>query len=86
MGALVPFASIGWKVIDRFHIGGSFAISPHGVGIALGFLAGAYVFIGREAPRRGYPDEAVGVAAEEVVDPACPEPPEQPDTIIAAVM
>jgi phosphatidylglycerol---prolipoprotein diacylglyceryl transferase len=61
MAALAPvatLAAIGWKVLDRFHFGSSFAISPHGLGIALGFLAGAYVFINREAPRRGYPDDA----------------------------
>jgi prolipoprotein diacylglyceryl transferase len=61
MAALAPVAmvaTIGWKVLDRFHFGSSFAISPHGLGIALGFLAGAYVFINREAPRRGYPEEA----------------------------
>jgi phosphatidylglycerol:prolipoprotein diacylglycerol transferase len=58
MGAPAPLAAIGWKVIDRFHLGGSFAVSPHGVGIALGFLAGAYLFLNREAPRRGYPDDA----------------------------
>src|SRR2546426_6508025 len=54
---LLQLAAIGWKVLDRFHFGSSFAISPHGVGIALGFLAGAYVFMTREAPRRGYPEE-----------------------------
>jgi phosphatidylglycerol---prolipoprotein diacylglyceryl transferase len=58
VASLATVASIGWKVIDRFHYGSNFAISPHGLGIALGFLAGAYVFITREAPRRGYPDEA----------------------------
>jgi phosphatidylglycerol---prolipoprotein diacylglyceryl transferase len=58
MEAVVQLAAIGWRVIDRFHLGGSFAISPHGVGIALGFVAGAILFLSREAPRRGYPDEA----------------------------
>ena len=33
-------SSIGWPVLDRIHIGSKFAISPHGVGIAIGFLAG----------------------------------------------
>lgn len=50
-------ASIGWKVIDRFHVGSQFAISPHGLGIAVGFLAGAYVFT-YEASKRGYPEES----------------------------
>lgn len=55
-------ASIGWRVIDRFHIGGSFAISPHGIGIAIGFLSGAYLFLNREAPRRGIPDDVASSA------------------------
>ena len=50
MTALVSV--IGWPVLDRVHILGRFAISPHGVGIAVGFLFGAWV-LGREGPRRG---------------------------------
>jgi phosphatidylglycerol---prolipoprotein diacylglyceryl transferase len=57
MSEIALLASIGWKVIDRFHIGSRFAISPHGVGIAVGFLAGAYVFT-HEARKRGYPEES----------------------------
>src|SRR5919199_988078 len=53
----VRVASLGWDVIDRFRFGGTFAISPHGLGIAVGFLAGSYVFL-YEARKRGYPDEA----------------------------
>jgi phosphatidylglycerol---prolipoprotein diacylglyceryl transferase len=49
-------AAIGWKVLDRFHIGDSFAISPHGVGIAIGFLAGAYVLV-FEGRKRGISEE-----------------------------
>jgi phosphatidylglycerol:prolipoprotein diacylglycerol transferase len=49
-------AAIGWKVLDRFHFGSSFAISPHGVGIAVGYLAGAYVLL-FEAKRRGIPED-----------------------------
>jgi phosphatidylglycerol:prolipoprotein diacylglycerol transferase len=45
-------AAIGWPVLDRVHIGSTFAISPHGVGIALGFLLGAW-WLTREGPRRG---------------------------------
>jgi phosphatidylglycerol:prolipoprotein diacylglycerol transferase len=45
-------AAIGWPVLDRVHIGSSFAISPHGVGIAVGFLLGAW-WLTREGPRRG---------------------------------
>ncbi len=49
---LAALASIGWPVLDRVHIGRSFAISPHGVGIAVGFLFGAWI-LGREGQRRG---------------------------------
>jgi phosphatidylglycerol---prolipoprotein diacylglyceryl transferase len=53
---LVPLAEIGWKVLDRFHFGGSLAISPHGVGIAIGFLMGAWV-LAYEARRRGISED-----------------------------
>jgi phosphatidylglycerol:prolipoprotein diacylglycerol transferase len=53
---LLPLAEIGWKVLDRFRIGDSFAISPHGVGIAVGYLAGAAVLI-YEARRRGVAED-----------------------------
>jgi phosphatidylglycerol---prolipoprotein diacylglyceryl transferase len=46
------FAAIGWPVLDRIHLFGDFAISPHGVGIALGFLFGAWI-LGHEGPKRG---------------------------------
>jgi phosphatidylglycerol:prolipoprotein diacylglycerol transferase len=48
----VGLASIGWPILDRVHLGGNFAISPHGVGIAVGFLFGAWI-LGREGQRRG---------------------------------
>jgi phosphatidylglycerol---prolipoprotein diacylglyceryl transferase len=54
MGAL---ASIGWEVLDRFRFGSDVAISPHGLGIAIGFLAGSYVFVNRDAPRRGITED-----------------------------
>lgn len=57
MPAVALLASIGWKVIDRFHFGSRFAVSPHGLGIAAGFLAGSYVFT-YEARKRGYPEES----------------------------
>src|SRR6266581_2736704 len=57
MANVVQVASVSWKVIDRFHFGSRLAISPHGVGIALGYLAGAYVFM-YESRKRGYPEEA----------------------------
>jgi phosphatidylglycerol:prolipoprotein diacylglycerol transferase len=59
LSVLTTLASISWKVLDRFRVGSHFAISPHGVGIAVGFLAGSFV-LGLEARKRGYPEEAVG--------------------------
>ena len=51
------FASIGWKVLDRFHIGSTFALSPHGIGIAIGYLSGAFV-LAHEGPKRGISEDA----------------------------
>ena len=59
MAGLWSVAEIGWKVIDRFRVGQSFSISPHGLALGLGFLAGAYVFA-FEGRRRGIPDERIG--------------------------
>jgi phosphatidylglycerol---prolipoprotein diacylglyceryl transferase len=52
---LFRIAAIGWPVLDRFRIG-RFAISPHGVGIAVGFLTGAWL-LGKIGPRRGLDPE-----------------------------
>ena len=54
----VELAAIGWKVLDRFHIGGKFALSPHGIGIAAGYLAGAFV-LAHEGPKRGVSERAI---------------------------
>jgi phosphatidylglycerol---prolipoprotein diacylglyceryl transferase len=51
-------AAIGWPVLDRVHLFGAFAISPHGVGIAVGFLFGAWI-LSHEGPKRGVSLEAV---------------------------
>ena len=59
MAGLWSVAEIGWKIIDRFRVGESFSISPHGVALGLGFFAGAYVFA-FEGRRRGLPEEKVG--------------------------
>jgi phosphatidylglycerol:prolipoprotein diacylglycerol transferase len=48
---LLRIAAIGWPVLDRFRFG-RFAISPHGIGIAVGFLTGAWL-LGKIGPRRG---------------------------------
>lgn len=49
-------AAVGWEVIDRFRVGGSFAVSPHGLGIAVGFLTGSVLFL-HEAQKRGLSEE-----------------------------
>ena len=51
-------AEIGWPVLDRFRIGDSFAISPHGIFIAIGFMTGAWL-LGRIAPRWGVSQDDV---------------------------
>jgi phosphatidylglycerol:prolipoprotein diacylglycerol transferase len=45
-------AAIGWPILDRVHLFGDFAISPHGIGIAMGYLFGAWI-LSREGPKRG---------------------------------
>ena len=46
---------LGWEIIPRINIG-PLAISPHGIGIALGYLAGAQLMVKR-ANKKGGPDE-----------------------------
>jgi len=56
---VLPFlASIGWPVLDRFRFGSRFAISPHGLGIAIGFMIGG-ALLGRLGPKRGVSAEHV---------------------------
>jgi len=52
---LETIASVGWPVIDRFHFGDRIAISPHGLGIAIGFMTGAWLFT-KLSVRRGIPE------------------------------
>jgi phosphatidylglycerol:prolipoprotein diacylglycerol transferase len=54
MTALI--GSIGWPVLDRIHFGGKIALSPHGLGIALGFLLGS-AWLLRDNRRRGVLEE-----------------------------
>ena len=50
---MIPLlGAIGWPVLDRIHLFGDFAISPHGVGIAIGVLLGAWIW-SVEGPKRG---------------------------------
>ena len=58
MSAAAVLASVGWPVLDRFRIGSTFAISPHGLFIAIGFMIGAWLF-GRIAAGRGVDDRAI---------------------------
>lgn len=54
----MSLGAIGWPVLDRIHLPGGLAISPHGMGIALGFLFGAWI-LSREGPKRGVDVEHV---------------------------
>lgn len=46
-------AELAWPILERIHLfGGGFAISPHGIFVALGFLAGAQ-FMLKRARQRG---------------------------------
>lgn len=58
-------ASIGWPVLDRIHFG-PFAVSPHGLGIAIGFMIGASLLT-RIAPPRFVPDDGT-LSPEELVE------------------
>jgi phosphatidylglycerol:prolipoprotein diacylglycerol transferase len=51
-------AEVGWPVVDRLRMGGLFALSPHGIFTAIGFLVGAWL-LGRLAPRKGIAPEHV---------------------------
>jgi len=51
-------ALVGWPILDRIRIG-SVAISPHGIGIAAGYLLGAWWML-REGPKRGVSEEHIG--------------------------
>ena len=51
------FALISYDPIVKLHLG-PLSISPHGIGIAVGFLAGARLLL-PETRRRGMPDEQV---------------------------
>jgi phosphatidylglycerol---prolipoprotein diacylglyceryl transferase len=57
MEALAPLGAVGWKVLDRFHVfGDKLALSPHGLGIAIGFLTGSYIFL-YESRKRGMSEQ-----------------------------
>jgi len=52
---LDSIASVGWPVLDRFRIGDTIQISPHGLGIAIGFLVGSWLLM-RLSVQRGIPE------------------------------
>lgn len=51
-------AVISWPVLDRIELG-PLAISPHGIGIAVGYLLGSWWML-REGPKRGVEEEHIG--------------------------
>jgi phosphatidylglycerol---prolipoprotein diacylglyceryl transferase len=58
LAAVDLLAAIGWPILDRVRFG-PLAISPHGVGIAVGYLLGAWWMI-RIGRRRGMSEEHLG--------------------------
>jgi prolipoprotein diacylglyceryltransferase len=55
-------AALGWPVLDRIRLG-PIAISPHGLGIAIGYLIGAQLLL-RIGPRRIVRDDGSRTAEE----------------------
>jgi phosphatidylglycerol:prolipoprotein diacylglycerol transferase len=49
---------IGWPVLDRIPLG-PLAVSPHGLGIAVGYLAGSWWML-REGRKRGLSEDHIG--------------------------
>lgn len=49
---MLLLAELSWPILERIPLGGDFAISPHGISIAVGFLVGAQMML-RRAQRRG---------------------------------
>jgi len=45
-------AALAWPIWERIHIAGDFAVSPHGIFVAIGFVLGAQILL-RRAQRRG---------------------------------
>ncbi len=49
---MTVLAALSWPIWECIHVVGDFAISPHGIGIALGVLAGAVFALLLLAERR----------------------------------
>lgn len=58
LASVASIGSIGWPVLDRIRFGDVFAISPHGIFIAIGFLTGAWL-LGRISARWGVPVDTI---------------------------
>lgn len=55
--------ALAWPILERIQIAGDFAVSPHGISVAVGFLLGAQLML-RRAERRGVARRHVGEVAE----------------------
>jgi phosphatidylglycerol:prolipoprotein diacylglycerol transferase len=55
LASLSSVAVVSWPVLDRIRLG-PLAISPHGIGIAVGYLLGSWWFL-REGKKRGMAEE-----------------------------
>ena len=56
------FGALSWPILERIPLFGDVAISPHGIGIAAGFLLGGWMMV-RRARRTG-----LGAEVEDVAD------------------
>lgn len=52
MTSTTVVAELAWPILERIRIAGDFAVSPHGIAIAIGFVAGAQYML-TVAERRG---------------------------------
>lgn len=62
---MAPLAAISWPILSRIPLGGDIAVSPHGIGIAVGFAVGAMMMI-RRARLRGLGHTYVEDISDEV--------------------
>lgn len=60
-------ADLAWPILERIPLFGDLAISPHGIGTAVGFLVGAVLML-RRVDRRGLGHSYVPEARERVQD------------------
>lgn len=60
-----PLGAISWPILSRIPLGGDIAVSPHGIGIAVGFVVGARMMIVR-AQKRGLGHTYIEDISEEI--------------------